>query len=162
VFFSSGKSPILFIGFHVICDIGMYNIAKISATETMTKSKTRRRPSCLVDLVLCLPSVLSDAERGFLELKMTKTDWPCSLRSSLLNDLLTLHLNPLPVTRLWNLKAAKQRIYKTFLHEVSQCDEEEYEIVAKKNSYSLIKTKGHFILFHFFIILSFPFMWRTE
>jgi hypothetical protein len=32
-------------------------------------------------------------------------------------------------------------VEKTFLHEVSESDEEEYEIVAKKNQ-SLIKLKG--------------------
>jgi hypothetical protein len=36
-------------------------------------------------------------------------------------------------------------VEKTFLHEVSESDEEEYEIVAKKAS------QGHFILFHFLI-----------
>jgi hypothetical protein len=47
----------------------------------------------LVDLLLTLPASSADAERGFSEMKMTKTDWRCSLRSFVLNDLLTIHFN---------------------------------------------------------------------
>lgn len=35
----------------------------------------------LVDINLSLPASSSDAERGFSEMKMVKTDWRCRLRT---------------------------------------------------------------------------------
>jgi hypothetical protein len=49
----------------------MYNMANLSASETMTKSKMRQTLSHkFVDLAMCLLTASSDAERGFFELKM--------------------------------------------------------------------------------------------
>jgi hypothetical protein len=47
-------------------------------------------------------------------------------------------------------------VEKTFVHEVSESDEENMRLLLKKKkSLSLIKLKGSFIFFYFFIILSF-------
>jgi hypothetical protein len=64
-----------------------------------------------------------------------KTDWPCSLRSGVLNDLLTIHhntpsiekYNPLPAIQLWNSEATRQR--RPFQMDVSVSDDDEYEIM---------------------------------
>jgi hypothetical protein len=79
-FLFSGKSPIWFIGF---CVIKVFVILVCITLLTLALLKqwwNRKRggqhhtlPRSLVDLVLCLPTASSDAERRFLELKMTTT-----------------------------------------------------------------------------------------
>ncbi|XP_061173543.1 uncharacterized protein LOC133182710 [Saccostrea echinata] len=71
----------------------------------------------LVDIILSLPTSSADAERGFSEMKMVKTDWRCRLRSEVLNDLMhiqfntqdVLKFNPLPAIHLWNSSAVRPR-----------------------------------------------------
>jgi hypothetical protein len=90
----------------------------------------------LVDLVLSLPAASSDAERGFSELKMTKTDWRCSLRSNVLNDLLTIHFNtpsigkydPLPAIQLWNSSVTRKR--RPNYMENSDDEDCHYEVIC--------------------------------
>lgn len=71
----------------------------------------------LVDIILSLPTSSADAERGFSEMKMVKTDWRCRLRTEVLNDLMHIkfntqdvaQFNPLPSIHLWNSSAVRQR-----------------------------------------------------
>lgn len=71
----------------------------------------------LVDIILSLPTSSADAERGFSEMKMVKTDWRCRLRTEALNDLMHIkfntqdvaQFNPLLSIHLWNSSAVRQR-----------------------------------------------------
>lgn len=71
----------------------------------------------LVDIILSLPTSSADAERGFSEMKMVKTDWRCRLRTEALNDLMHIkfntqdvaQFNPLSSIHLWNSSAVRQR-----------------------------------------------------
>lgn len=72
----------------------------------------------LVDIILSLPTSSADAERGFSEMKMVKTDWRCRLRTEALNDLMHIkfntqdvaQFNPLSSIHLWNSSAVRQRM----------------------------------------------------
>ncbi|XP_071795584.1 zinc finger protein 862-like [Asterias amurensis] len=52
-------------------------------------------PNCknamaLIDLILTIPAHSADAERGFSEMKLIKTDWRSKLRPSILSDLMMI------------------------------------------------------------------------
>jgi len=71
----------------------------------------------LIDLILTLPASSADAERGFSEMKMTKTDWQTHLCNSVLNDILMVHFNtasvkdfdPYPAIHQWNSRGQRER-----------------------------------------------------
>jgi hypothetical protein len=65
----------------------------------------------LIDLILTLPAHSADAERGFSEMKLVKSDWHSCLRPSILSDLLFIifhtydipSYDPTDAINLWNL-----------------------------------------------------------
>jgi hypothetical protein len=79
--------------------------------------KSHKNILALFDLILSLPAASADAERGFSELKLTKTDWRSRLRNSVLNDLLVIQFitpnvaefDPIPSIHHWNSVGDRRR-----------------------------------------------------
>lgn len=95
----------------------------------------------LIDLILTLPASSTDAERGFSELKLTKTDWRARLRNTVLYDLLLIQFltptveefDPVPAIHHWNSSSVRAR-QPYFLDEESfeeEMNEEEYAALKK-------------------------------
>jgi len=70
-----------------------------------------------MDIVLTLPAQSADAERGFSELKLVKSDWRTNLGNDVLTDLLhvslhTAHIggfDPTAAIHLWNASGPRTR-----------------------------------------------------
>ena len=87
-------------------------------TVNKTCSDTCLNILSLIDLILSIPAHSADAERGFSEMKLVKSDWRSSLRSDVLSDLLFIQLHaadikdfdPEPAIALWSVsgEAAKR------------------------------------------------------
>ncbi|CAC5410021.1 unnamed protein product [Mytilus coruscus] len=79
----------------------------------------------LIDLILTMPASSADAERGFSEMKMPKTDYRTRWRKTVLNDLLMVHFNTpnvkefdsLSAIHLWN--SGGQRL-RRFMNNVTE------------------------------------------
>ena len=71
----------------------------------------------LIDLVLSLPATSSDAERGFSQMKLVKTDWRSKLTDDHLTDLMTVQLegedlgvfDPKKAIALWYSEGSRSR-----------------------------------------------------
>ena len=80
-------------------------------------SKDHPNILALVDLVLTIPAHSADAERGFSEMKMVKTDWRSGLRPAILSDLLFIMFHteaigkydPTDAVKLWNASSTRAR-----------------------------------------------------
>ena len=75
-------------------------------TVNKTCSDTCPNILSLIDLILSIPAHSADAERGFSEMKLVKSDWRSNLRSDVLSDLLFIQ----PAIALWSVsgEAAKR------------------------------------------------------
>ena len=70
-----------------------------------------------MDVVLTLPAHSADAERGFSELKLVKSDWRTNLGNDVLTDLLHVSLHtatigefdPTAAIHLWNASGPRTR-----------------------------------------------------
>ncbi|KAI0222661.1 hypothetical protein LSAT2_026077 [Lamellibrachia satsuma] len=71
----------------------------------------------LVDIILSLPAHSADAERGFSEMKLVKTDWRSKLGNDILTDLLHISFHtasiadfdPTAAIHLWNSSGTRAR-----------------------------------------------------
>ena len=81
------------------------------------KCKDSKNILAVMDLVLSLPSHSADAERGFSEMKLIKTDWRSCLRPEVLSDLLFVlfhsaeieHFDPIPAVNVWTNAGTRSR-----------------------------------------------------